>query len=195
MKHIEQSQLTRQTLSAALKKLMETKPLSRITVSEIVESCGLNRKTFYYHFEDIYALLKWTLDQEAIAQFDKFDLVTQHIEAIHFALDYISENHSMLRNIVHSIGRSELSRFLFSDIYQPVYKLVCTSAEIRGLSVGGEYRAFLGKFLTEAVAGVLMECIERETLSDREELTRRISVTLTAAITASLEEADREKMK
>ena len=195
MKHIEQSQLTRQTLSAALKKLMETKPLSRITVSEIVESCGLNRKTFYYHFEDIYALLKWTLDQEAIAQFDKFDLVTQHIEAINFALDYISENHSMLRNIVHSIGRSELSRFFFSDIYQPVYKLVCTSAEIRGLSVGGEYRAFLGKFLTEAVAGVLMECIERETLSDRGELTRRISVTLTAAITASLEEADREKMK
>lgn len=195
MKHKEQSQFTKQALSTALKKLMETKPLNRITISEIVESCGLNRKTFYYHFEDIYALLKWTLDQEAIAQFDKFDLVTQHTEAISFTLDYISANHSMLKNIVHSIGRSELSRFFFNDIYQSVYRLVCTCAENRGLSVGEDYRAFLSKFLTEAVAGTLMECIERESLSDRGELTRWITVTLTASITASLEEAARRSLK
>lgn len=195
MKHTEQSQLTKQTLSQTLKTLMETKPLSRITISEIVGSCGLNRKTFYYHFEDIYALLKWTLDQEAIAQFDRFDLVTQHVEAISFTLDYIAANHAMLRNIVHSIGRSELSRFFFNDIYQPVYKLVCTSAQLRGLEVGEEYRSFLGKFLTEAIAGILMDCIERESLSDRDELTRRITVTLTAAITASLEEASRQSLK
>ena len=37
---------------------MEKKPLSNITVSEIIADCGVNRKTFYYHFEDIYALLK-----------------------------------------------------------------------------------------------------------------------------------------
>ena len=182
MKHTEQSQLTRKTLSAALKKLMETKPLRRITISEIVDSCGLNRKTFYYHFEDIYALLK-------------FDLVTQHTEAIGFALDYIAANHAMLRNIVHSIGRSELSRFFYNDIYQPVYRLVCTCAENRKLDAGEEYRAFLGKFLTEAIAGVLMDCIERDSLSDREELTRRITVTLTASITASLEEAANKSLR
>ena len=34
---------------------MEKKPLSKITVSEIIADCGVNRKTFYYHFEDIYA--------------------------------------------------------------------------------------------------------------------------------------------
>ena len=101
----------------------------------------------------------------------------------------------MLKNIIHSIGRSELSRFFFNDIYQPVYNLVCTCAENRGLSVGEDYCAFLSKFLTEAVAGILMECIERESLSDRVELTRWITVTLTASITASLEEAARRSIK
>lgn len=62
MKHNEQSQQTKQELSSALKKLMETKPLNRITIRELVEACGVNRKTFYYHFEDIYSLLKWTLE-------------------------------------------------------------------------------------------------------------------------------------
>lgn len=28
---------------------MEKKPLSKITVSEIIADCGVNRKTFYYH--------------------------------------------------------------------------------------------------------------------------------------------------
>ncbi|WP_295208123.1 TetR family transcriptional regulator [Ruminococcus sp.] len=39
------------------------KPLSKITVSEIVADCNINRKTFYYHFEDVQSLLKWTLEQ------------------------------------------------------------------------------------------------------------------------------------
>ena len=48
----------KKTLAVSLKRFMEKKPLSKITVSEIIADCGVNRKTFYYHFEDIYALLK-----------------------------------------------------------------------------------------------------------------------------------------
>ena len=66
MKHNEQSQQTKQALSEALKAMMKKKPLNKITVRELVEDCGVNRKTFYYHFEDIFSLLKWTLDQEAM---------------------------------------------------------------------------------------------------------------------------------
>ena len=32
---------------------MNEKPLSKITVKDIVERCGVNRNTFYYHFRDI----------------------------------------------------------------------------------------------------------------------------------------------
>ena len=45
---------TKKMLSAELKAKMEKKPLSKITVSEIVQDCGVNRKTFYYHFVDWY---------------------------------------------------------------------------------------------------------------------------------------------
>ena len=76
MKHNEQSQQTKQALSEALKAMMKKKPLNKITVRELVEDCGVNRKTFYYHFEDIFSLLKWTLDQEAMCMFGKYDLVS-----------------------------------------------------------------------------------------------------------------------
>ena len=37
---------------ASFSKLLEEKPLSQITIREIVEYCGINRNTFYYHFRD-----------------------------------------------------------------------------------------------------------------------------------------------
>ena len=186
MKHNEQSQQTKQELSLALKKLMESKPISRITIRELVEMCGVNRKTFYYHFEDIYDLLKWTLEQEALSFFDQYDLVNDNSRAVEFVMDYIGDNLDMLQNIVRSIGRSELGRFFFKDIYQPVYKLVCEVEQLRGLNVEEGYKAFLSKFLTEAVAGILLDCIERDVLDDRQRLARYITGTLSAAIPNAL---------
>ena len=53
MKHNAQSQQTKQALSEALKAMMKKKPLNKITVRELVEACGVNRKTFYRHYRSI----------------------------------------------------------------------------------------------------------------------------------------------
>lgn len=42
-----------------MKKLMEKKPFSKISVGDICEDCGMNRKSFYYHFRDKYDLVNW----------------------------------------------------------------------------------------------------------------------------------------
>ncbi len=189
MKHDEQSRQTKQALSSAMKRLMGSKPLNRITIQELVEECGVNRKTFYYHFEDIFALVKWTLEQEAICLFDRYDLIGEHSEAINFALDYIEGNLPMLRNIVRSIGGAEIRRFFFTDIYAPMYRLVCGSAQNRGLSVPESYRVFLSRFLTEAISGILMDCVEGDALSDRERLSGYITATLVDTIPNALENA------
>ena len=44
------STITKRALEASLKKLVKTKPLNKITVSDITDDCGINRMTFYYHF-------------------------------------------------------------------------------------------------------------------------------------------------
>ena len=53
------SEHTRRQLADALRHKLATKPLQKITIRELVEECGLNRQTFYYHFKDIYDLLRW----------------------------------------------------------------------------------------------------------------------------------------
>ena len=53
------SNLTKIALSNALKELLAHKSLEKITVTELTRACGLNRMTFYYHFQDIYELAEW----------------------------------------------------------------------------------------------------------------------------------------
>ena len=57
------SQVTKRALAASLIKLLSQKPLDKVTVKDIIEDCGVNRQTFYYHFEDIPDLLKWVLER------------------------------------------------------------------------------------------------------------------------------------
>lgn len=40
------SQVTKRALEASLKNLLLQKPLSKITISDITEDCGINRMTF-----------------------------------------------------------------------------------------------------------------------------------------------------
>ena len=42
-----------------MKKMMRRKPFEKISVSDICNDCGINRKSFYYHFRDKYDLVNW----------------------------------------------------------------------------------------------------------------------------------------
>ena len=44
---------TKEIIIQTLLELLNEKPLAKITVKDIVERCGVNRNTFYYHFRDI----------------------------------------------------------------------------------------------------------------------------------------------
>jgi AcrR family transcriptional regulator len=61
------SEQTKLQLVAALKTLMAQKPMDKITIAELTGICNIRRQSFYYHFEDIYDLLRWMFDNEAIS--------------------------------------------------------------------------------------------------------------------------------
>lgn len=58
------SLITKRALASSLKELMKTQPLTKISVGDICEKCGMNRKSFYYHFCDKYDLVNWIFDTE-----------------------------------------------------------------------------------------------------------------------------------
>ncbi len=56
---------TKKAIRDSFLKLLEERPISRITVKDIVADCGVNRNTFYYYFESIPELLEDTVMEDA----------------------------------------------------------------------------------------------------------------------------------
>ncbi len=189
MKYEVTSLNTKKTLAASFKKQVSKKPFSKITVSEIINDCCVNRKTFYYHFSDIYALLKWTLEQEAIEVVKQFDLIAEYEEAMLFVMDYVEENADFLQNIYHSIGRDELKRFFCADFIDIVRSFIDKSEKIQRLSTPDDFKLFLSQFYTEAIAGMLVEWIVDRSIRDREKTVQYISVIIHSAIPNALRSA------
>lgn len=61
---------TRNVLAASMKKLMAQKPFAKISVGDICDDCGMNRKSFYYHFKDKYDLVNWIFYEEFIGRIE-----------------------------------------------------------------------------------------------------------------------------
>lgn len=181
---------TKKMLSAELKAKMEKKPLSKITVSEIVQDCGVNRKTFYYHFVDIQELLKWTLEQEAIEIVKSFDPILDSEEAILFVLKYVEENKAILNSAYDSIGRDELKRFFCNDFYSIVMNMIDNVEKLENITADEEYKHFLCEFYSGALATELIEVFRSRKPFDPDKLVRYLAATLKAAMPAALKSND-----
>lgn len=191
MKYETASLNTKRMLSAALKDAMKSKPLSKITVSEIIQVCGVNRKTFYYHFQDIYALLKWTLEQEAVEVVKNFDLLLDAEDAVTFVIDYVEANQHILNCAYDSMGRAEMRRFFHADFISIVSTAIDRAETEAGLQVDPRFKCFLADFYTEALAGMLISLFTGEIAYGRDEICQDIVLILQTAIPNALLEKER----
>ena len=168
MKYEAASMKTKKALAESLKKLMRKKPFPKITVTEIVADCGVNRKTFYYHFEDIYALLRWIFEQEAEKVLKEFDLFEQPEEVIGFILDYVNENRALLKSAYDAFDSTRLEDFFLQGFYGISETVVRQSEENTGRRLPDSLRVYLCEFLSEATCGMLMSHISGGFQLDRQ---------------------------
>ncbi|MCR5632282.1 MAG: TetR family transcriptional regulator, partial [Eubacterium sp.] len=64
-----ESLITKRAIADSLKELTKEKPFDKISVKDISEKCGINRQTFYYHFEDKYLLLRWIYQTDLLDKY------------------------------------------------------------------------------------------------------------------------------
>ena len=184
MTHAVTSMNTKRALARSLRNAMEKKPFSKITVTEIITDCGVNRKTFYYHFQDIYALLKWMVQQDAVEVVKNYDPISDFDETIAFVMNYVEENNHLITCAYDSIGHDVVKSFFYSDFIALMDQFIEAKEKNLNMRLDEKYRSFLTNFYTEALSGMLMDWIrDRETL-DKETVIEHISKTLTTSLTS-----------
>ncbi len=149
---------------------MRQKNFSKITVKEIIQDCGVNRNTFYYHFDDIYALLRWMLTEETIKVVKHFDLLVDYEDAIRFVMDYVDENDYIISCAYDAIGRDEMKRFFYSDLIAITSSVINSADEKSQKNLEPEFKDFLAHFYTESLAGILVNWVKEKPMKDREKI-------------------------
>lgn len=147
---------TKQMLAESLKILMQKKPLHKITIKELVTTCGVNRQTFYYHFHDIYELLGWIYRSEAV---DKIADISYHSwqEEIASIIEYLDSNQTFCSNTYHSLGKEHLERFLTKAFDSVFAKIVDSTTGANNLSARD--RMFIIRVYGYAISGVLQDWV------------------------------------
>ena len=143
---------TKRLLTDSLKKLMAQKPLDKITIREITDGCGVNRQTFYYHFEDIYDQLRWMYRQEAI------ELLAQHRGVLIWQdgllqlFRYLEKNKAICLCTLRSSGSETLRHFLWTDIHDIIHRAVEDMSQ--AVHATPETQTMLTDFYVSLLAGV-----------------------------------------
>lgn len=120
-KNLSVSEQTKRELAAALKEAMAQKPLDKITISELTNACGMRRQSFYYHFEDIYDLLRWMFENEAISLLRQQEGALLWKEGLLQLFRYLEENRAVCLCALRSMGHDHIKRFFESDIYAIIH--------------------------------------------------------------------------
>ena len=115
---------TKYALAAALKELMAQKPIDKISIHDLTERCGIRRQTFYYHFEDVYDLLRWMFQEEAVALLKQHEGTLLWQEGLLQLFHYIEDNRAVCLCALKSVGREHLKRFFQTDIYAVIHSAV-----------------------------------------------------------------------
>lgn len=167
------SDQTKHALAAALKSLMAQKPLDKITIHEITERCGIRRQNFYYHFEDIYDLMRWMFQEEALSLLQQHEGALLWQEGLVQLFRYIEDNRAVCLCALNSLGREHLKRFFEADIYAVIHRSVAQIGTELGAADAGITEAdtaLMTHFYVVALAGILESWLRGEIARTPEEL-------------------------
>ena len=78
-------------------ELLKKCPFSKITIQKLAGQCGVNRQTFYYHFDNIYDLMSKAFEYELVHESRIYEEVTWEY-AINSFLQWMKENRVIIRN-------------------------------------------------------------------------------------------------
>lgn len=134
----------RESIKASFRKLLEERPLREITVREIVQDCGVNRNSFYYHFKDIPALLEEIITEYADRIITSQGPAASLADCLETAARFAQENRQAALHINQSAHRDLFERYLM-DVCRRVVQDYAAAA-IGRVPVSSEDREILIRF-------------------------------------------------
>ena len=148
---------TKNEIAGALGELLLGKRLDDITVTELVERCGISRQAFYYHFSDLYGVVDYAIQQmrERLSP-DRPEEWRQSLERM---VALLRENRTVVLNVYRAYERS----YVEHDLRRWAAPLVEAKTQLvaRRYNVTEDQVGFMTELLTQSLASIVLSWVER----------------------------------
>lgn len=150
---------TQIAIKESFMRLLDEKPINQITVKDIVEDCGINRNSFYYHFQDIPALVEDIVKEEVDKVTSQYPSVDSIETCLKVSVDFARAKKKAVMHIFNSANRSLFEMYLWKVCEYVAVKYVSAIPYHDGLS--DRDRELVTNLVKCECFGVVIQWMER----------------------------------
>ena len=178
------SQITKRALEQSLKNLLLKKPLTKITINDIAEDCGINRMTFYYLFKDIYDLVEWSCLEDARKALEEKKTYETWQQGFIQLFEAVRENKPFIMNVYRCVHREQVEKYLKPLVDNLLLGVI--NEEAAGMTVRDEDKSFIAQVYSYVFVGLMLDWIRDDMREDPEALVGRLALVLKGAVSQAL---------
>lgn len=169
-------------------KLLNKKSLHNITVTEIAKQCKIERKTFYYHYENLPQLVKEIFDEELEDVIEEFNETLSWEESFISATKFILENKKVVKHMYESDYKVELEKYIFSisgEIMRKYVRRVAKDTKAQEIDI-----KLIAFFYQCALSSSLIQWVATDMKIDPKLVTRRLGELMDGNILEALKRSE-----
>ena len=158
------SNFTKKAIQESFLKLLTERPLSKITVKDIVADCGVNRNTFYYYFEDMPKLIESIVEEDAAEIIQSYPTIEKFEDCLEAAITYALAKKRAVLHIYHSANREIYEMYLWKVCDHTVNAYV--TSVLQGKSVRESDLAIVKEYLSGLAFGLFSRWLKNDMNDD-----------------------------
>lgn len=177
-------QYTKKKIREEFIKILNERPLNKITVKDIASACEINRNTFYYYYTDVYALLSELFQTELQTVTDEYNDTFSWEESFIVATKFALENKIAINHVYKSIQREELEDYIYNVSGHVMNRYVEKLSD--GISASSGDKKLISSFYQCALTEMVLRWIASGMKEDPDTIVRRIGQLFDGHIALSL---------
>ena len=178
------SNITKRALAQSLKELMEVQPIEKISVGSICSQCGLNRKSFYYHFKDIYDLVEWSCLEDARRALDEKKTYETWQQGLLQIFEAVQDNKPFILNVYRCVHGEQVEKYLQPLVDRLLLDVI--NEEVGEMKVRDEDKQFIARIYSYIFIGLMLDWIKDDMREDPQQIVDRLARLIKGSMAAAL---------
>ncbi|MDU1828882.1 TetR/AcrR family transcriptional regulator [Anaerococcus sp.] len=179
---------TKDLIKKEFMKLLDERTLDNITVTELAKKCNIERKTFYYHYENLEQLIKEIFESELDIVIEEFNENLSWEDSFILAAKFILDNKKAIRHIYYSDYKVDVERYVYSMSGEVISKYV--SHISKGTRAQDIDISLISYFYQCALSSALIQWIATNMKADPVLITNRLGKLMDGNILLSLKRSE-----